>query len=70
MIKGTFELSDAFRYELEIYDGGFYGGMPQEPFDGIDICSMGQQVGCKCVPQRMNTPASGDTGFFFAVLKI
>jgi hypothetical protein len=37
MIKGTFELGDAFRYEMEIYGGGFYGVMAQEAFDGINI---------------------------------
>jgi hypothetical protein len=51
IIKGTFELSDAFRYEMEIYCGGFYGGVPQKPFDGVNIRSMGQQMSCKSVPQ-------------------
>ena len=47
MIKRAFELRDACRYKVKIYDGGFYGYMSQEPFDGINIGAMGQQVCCK-----------------------
>jgi len=41
-IKRAFELRDACRYKVKIYDGGFYRYMPQEPFNGIYIGAMGQ----------------------------
>jgi len=49
MIKRAFELRDTCRYEVKINDGGFYRGMTQEVFDGINIGAVGQQVGCKGV---------------------
>jgi len=32
---------------VKIDGGGFYCGMSQEPFDGINICSLGEEMGCK-----------------------
>jgi hypothetical protein len=46
-IKRAFELRDACGYKVKIYDGGFYRYMSQEPFDGIYIGAMGQQMCCE-----------------------
>jgi hypothetical protein len=39
-IKRAFELSEPFRYEVKIYDCGFYGGMAKESFNGKKISSL------------------------------
>ena len=51
---------------MKIYDCGFYGGVPEESLDGVKIGSLINKVGCKSVPQRMDTAAFVYTGFFFA----
>jgi len=48
-IKRAFELRDACGYKVKIYDGGFYGGVAQEAFDCIYVCTMGQEMRCKRV---------------------
>jgi hypothetical protein len=39
-IKRAFEFADTFGYEVKIFDGAFYGYMPEEAFKGIDISSV------------------------------
>ena len=62
IIKRAFDLSDRNLYEVKIN-----GGMAQEPLNGIYISAVGQQVGGKAVSQAMDTPASCNAGFFFAL---
>jgi hypothetical protein len=31
---------EPFRYEVKIYEGAFYGRMPKESFNGINISSL------------------------------
>jgi hypothetical protein len=39
-IKRAFELGEPFRNEVKIYEGAFYGCMPKESFNGINISSL------------------------------
>jgi hypothetical protein len=39
-IERAFELSEPFRYEVKIYKGAFYGCMPKQSFNGINISSL------------------------------
>jgi len=39
-VKRAFELGEPLGDEMKIYDGGFYGGMSEEPFDGVKVCSL------------------------------
>jgi len=41
IIKRAFKLGDTLLYKVEINDGGLYGGMTQESFNGIYISAMG-----------------------------
>ena len=64
-IKRAFEFGETFRYEMKIYDCGFYGWMPKEPFNGIKVSSLIQQVGGKAVTQGMDATFVY-AGFFLA----
>jgi hypothetical protein len=66
-IKRAFEFAHTFRYEVKIYEGTFYGCMPKEAFEGINISSIIQQMGGEGVAKRMDAAAFGYTGFFFAL---
>jgi hypothetical protein len=39
-VKRAFELGEPLGDEVEIYDCGFYGGVSEEPFDGVKVCSL------------------------------
>jgi len=39
-VKRAFELGETFGDEVEIYDCGFYGGVSEEPFNGVKISSL------------------------------
>ena len=54
---------------MKIYKGAFYGCMPKESFNGINVRSLVQQMSCKAVAQRMNAGAFVYAGFFFAMVK-
>jgi len=66
-VKRAFELSEPLGDEVKIYDCGFYGRVPEEPFDGVNISPLVQQVGCKAVTQRMDAGAFVYAGFFLAL---
>jgi hypothetical protein len=53
-VKRAFKFGEPLGDEMKIYDGGFNGGMSEEPFDGVKVSSLVQKVGCKGVTQRMN----------------
>ncbi len=40
--------------------------MAKEPFNGVNISSLVQQMGCKTVTKCMDAPAFGYAGFFLA----
>ncbi len=64
MIKWAFELSEAFRQEMEVDGGGFYGRMAKEAFEGVEIRPMVEHMGRKGMPENVKPPAFGDAGFF------
>jgi hypothetical protein len=66
MVKRAFEGSDPLGHEMKIDEGGFYGRMSKESFNGVKVSSLVEQVGCKTVAKGMDTPAPGYTGFFLA----
>jgi hypothetical protein len=66
-VKRAFEFGEPFGDEVKIYDCGFYGGMPEEPLDGVNISSLIQQVRCKAVTQSMDATTFVYAGFFFAL---
>ena len=43
---------------MKINEGGFYGRMTKESFDGVKICSLSKKVRRKTMPERMYPPAS------------
>jgi len=69
-VKRAFELGEPLRDEVKIYDCGFYGGVTEEPLDGVNISSLVQQVSCKAMTQRMDAAAFVYAGFFLALKNI
>jgi hypothetical protein len=51
---------------VQIAKRGVYRGVTQEPFNGIQIRSLVEEVGGKGVTEGMNTAAFGYAGFFLA----
>jgi len=39
-VKRAFKFGEPLGDEMKIYDGGFYGGMSEEPFNGVKISSL------------------------------
>jgi hypothetical protein len=39
-VKRAFELGEPLGDEVKIYDRGFYGGVPEEPLNGVKIGSL------------------------------
>jgi hypothetical protein len=66
-IKRAFEIGDTFGYEMKIDDGAFYGCMPKEPLNGVNISSLVYQMSGEGMAKRMDAAAFGYTGFFFAL---
>ena len=65
-VKRAFELGEPLGDEVKIYDCGLYGGVPEEPFDGVNISSLVQQVGCPAksgMTERMDAPVFVYAGF-------
>ena len=54
-------------FRSKINEGGFYGRMTKESFDGEKICSLGKKVSRKTMPERMDPSPSFNAGFFFAM---
>ena len=72
-VKRAFELGEPLGDKVKIYDCGFYGGVSEKPFDGVNISSLVQQMGCPAksgMTQRMDAAAFVYAGFFLAVKNI
>ena len=65
-VKRAFECGEPFRDEVKIYDCGFYGRMPKESLNAINIRSLVEQMGCKTVTEGMDAAVFGYAGFFLA----
>jgi hypothetical protein len=55
-VKRAFKFCDSFLYQVKINEGGFYGRMPKESFDGVKICSLGKKVSCKAMAFMGSSP--------------
>jgi hypothetical protein len=41
IIKRAFKLGNTLLCDMKVNSGGFYRGVSQEPFDGVNVCSPG-----------------------------
>jgi hypothetical protein len=70
VVKGACQLNVTLWQEMEVNGGGFYGCMAKKPFEGVEVGTMVEHMGGKRMPEDVDSPPPGDTGFFFACMKI